>query len=210
MKQRLIGIFIAAIAAYAWGFAFWGAPPQIWGDLPHAYDSWKHTADDAAAGAALRQHFPEVGTYYLPGRHNPKEALDGLYKSGPIAFVHMTSIAGRPQFEPIVMVLGFLLYLVTSIVLSVLLLIGKIPGYFRRVGVVLFAGIAGAIAIRMGESVWWYEDVMWRGWQAIYEVVLFLVFGLILAAFIKPMTTVEAEPEALPELEPQPELGEID
>ena len=88
MKQLVIGIIVASIAVFMFGFLFWGAS-----QLP--YRSWKSTPDDVTARQALREHFPEVGTYYVPGMRHDDETLTELYEQGPLAFVHVTSTGGR-------------------------------------------------------------------------------------------------------------------
>ena len=55
MKNLGIGIVLAAVAIFFWGFLYWGLNP-----LPSG--SWKQTNDDVAAGKALLEHFPESGS----------------------------------------------------------------------------------------------------------------------------------------------------
>ena len=77
MGKNILGVILAALAMFTWGFIYWGASP-----LP--YQSWKHTNDDEAAGQALLEHFPESGTYYLPGFQNDeKTTLHASSKRGP-------------------------------------------------------------------------------------------------------------------------------
>ena len=98
MKRIVPGILLATIAAYFLGFLYWGLNP-----LP--YSVWKRTNDDQAAQQALREHFPESGTYYLPGMYNDEETLSRLSEAGPVGFVHI-SLEGRPVVQPETMMKG--------------------------------------------------------------------------------------------------------
>ena len=66
MKRCVIGIILATLAMYVWGFLYWG------GANPFPYKAWKQTPDDVAAGKALLEHFPETGTYHMPGMNHDR------------------------------------------------------------------------------------------------------------------------------------------
>ena len=104
MKQRVIGIVLATIAVYVWGFLYWGISP-----IP--YTAWKQTNGDEAAQKALLEHFPESGTYYLPGRYHDEETMNRLFEAGPVGFVHI-NLEGRPAVDPSIMISGFFFTLV--------------------------------------------------------------------------------------------------
>ncbi len=59
MLRTIVGVIIAAVVIYAWGFLYWGLGP-------YPKYIWKHPADGDRAGQALVQHFPERGTYFVP------------------------------------------------------------------------------------------------------------------------------------------------
>ncbi len=117
---------MATLAVYAWGMLYWGLNP-----LP--YTAWQRTADDAAAGQALRDHFPRSGTYYLPGLYNDSETLTRLHESGPVAFIHITAREGRPEMDPGIFVKGFVLNLVVVGVIALLLQMA-LPALSRSAG----------------------------------------------------------------------------
>lgn len=181
MTRTLLAALAAAFAMYLFGFAYWAGNP-----LPYA--AWKHTLDDEAAGRALREHFPESGTYYLPGSHHDAETRTRLHERGPVAFVHVTARDGRPVMESAMMAKGFGINLAVAFLLAVML--GKVrsalPGYGQRLAFAALGGLAAAVLVDLGDAVWWYIPLEWKLHQALYTFSVWLVGGAVLAAFIKP------------------------
>ena len=181
MKRLVLGVVLAALAMFFWGFLYWGLNP-----IP--YTSWKKSTDDVAAGEALRRYFPESGTYYIPDVRQDSATVARLYEQGPVGFVHLTSREGRPQQDAMMMVRGLLLYLVTAFVLALLMRMAlpALPTYGRRVAFAALGGLAAALLIDIGDSVWWYIPIGWKLHQALYDATVWLVGGLVLAAFLRP------------------------
>ena len=179
MGRFLLGVALATLALYGWGMLYWGFNP-----LP--YTVWQRTPDDAAAGQALREHFPADGTYYLPGLYNDPATLARLHESGPVAFVHITAALGRPQNDTRVLVAGFLLDLFVVVLLALLLRRASLHHHGARVVLVLLAGSAAVVLIDAGDAVWWYLPWPWKMQQAVYDWSAFAVAGLVLAAFVRP------------------------
>jgi len=61
MSRLFVGAFAVAVVLWAWSTLFYVVSP-----IP--YYTMSQTNDDIAAGEALLEHFPETGTYILPGR----------------------------------------------------------------------------------------------------------------------------------------------
>lgn len=181
MKRLGVGILIATVVVYMWGFLFWGASL-----IP--YGAWTATADDVAAGHGLLEHFPQRGTYFVPGMHHDPEALEALYAEGPIAMVHMLDTDGRPVFEVSFMVKGIFLNLVVVVLVALLLrsAIGGLPTYGSRVKHAALAGLIGAVLIHGGALAWWYMPLGWELVLAAYDFTAVVVIGLVLAKFVEP------------------------
>lgn len=180
MKRFVLGVFLAALAMYIWGLLYWGANP-----LP--YTAWKRVPDEPAARAALLEHFPEDGTYYVPGMHHDNETLAALTEEGPVAFVHMLRREGRPMMDPTILVWGFVLYLAVALVLGLLLRAAApaLPTYGARVKAAALAALAAALMIDLGEAVWWYIPLSWKLHQAVFDFSALLIAGLVLARFVR-------------------------
>jgi hypothetical protein len=181
MKRTLIGVVIACVVLYLWGFLYWGLGP-------YKTLIWKHVRDDAAAGAALRQHFPENGTYLVPGFANDAETMEALSKKGPVAFVHMLAVDGMPSFDPTTMIKGFVLNLIVIVLIALLLrrVATSLPTYVDRVTFVALIGLTAALLIDGGDIAWWHISWEWKLYQAFYSVAFWILTGLILAWFVTP------------------------
>ncbi|MFT5445499.1 MAG: hypothetical protein ACI9DC_000660 [Gammaproteobacteria bacterium] len=179
MIRAMVGISAAAFAVYIWGFVFWGAS-----GLP--YGAWKKVDNEVAVGQVLKEHFPTAGVYAIPGYGADEKDTAQRFENGPVAFVYMTARDGRPMMDPSIMIGGLVLYFAVSAVMFALLKVANVDPYRRRVGLCMLVGVAGALAITLGDVVWWQHDSGWKGWQAFYDVSSFLILGLVISAFTAP------------------------
>ncbi|QDT96452.1 hypothetical protein [Gimesia aquarii] len=181
MKRTVLGIIIAAIVLYVWGFIYWGFGP-------YSTMIWKKSTDDVAAGKALLEYFPQNGTYFVPSFDQDQKTVETLYEAGPVAFVHMLSINGSSMADFSIMIKGFFLNLVVIILIAILLkqVCAALPKYLDRVKFVALAGLISAIFTDFGDAVWWKLDWPWELYQAFYGFSAWLIIGLILAKFIEP------------------------
>ncbi len=180
MKRQIIGVVLATVAVYMWGFLYWGAST-----IP--YSAWQATNDDAAAGKALLEHFPVSGPYYVPRMYNDEETRTKLSDAGPAAFVHIQR-EGRPAVDPSIMLNGFLLTLVTAFLISLLLkkALPALASYTERVGFVALAGVTAVVMIDFGDAVWWKIPWGWKLYQSFYDLVAWVIAGLVLGKCVRP------------------------
>jgi hypothetical protein len=179
LKRTILGIILATIACYFFGFLYWGLNP-----LP--YTSWERTPDDEAAGQALLEHFPTSGTYYIPSHDNDEATLARLHEAGPIGFVHITR-EGKPVMQSDVMAKGFLLTFITSVLIALLLKLAgpALPTYGAVLKFAALAGFTAAVMIDLGDSVWWHISWGWKLHMACYHVTSWVIAGLVLARFTR-------------------------
>ncbi len=177
MKRTILGVFLGGLAVYMWGFAYWGAS-----GIPYA--AWKQAAGgDEAVQQALLEHFPENGTYFVPGMYNEDAELDRLMEAGPVALVHMTAREGRPMMLTSVMVCGFGLCLLVAALTAALLRMARIETYGRRVAFVAMVGLTAVVTIHLGDVVWWMLPLDWKLAQAFYDLAAFGILGAVLGKF---------------------------
>jgi hypothetical protein len=183
MKRILLGSLIAGAAVFVWGFLFWGVS-----GLPDS--ALSRTTDDAAAGQALLNYFPETGSYYLPGPHNDADQLKALHESGPIAFVYFNR-EGKPLMSPILMLYGFMHGVLIAVLVGIALgMLGNaLPTYGDRVKLVALFGLGSSIWIPLSDSIWWYFPLPWQLWKLAGEFTSWLVLGLVLAYFVRAKPT---------------------
>ena len=82
----------------------------------------------------------------MPGFDQDPETVERLFEQGPVAFVHMLAVDGRPQVDASVMIGGFILNLLAIVLIAALLKIAApaLPTYAARVGFVALAGDSGS------------------------------------------------------------------
>lgn len=179
MKKAILGIVIASVVLYMWGFVYWGLGPY-----PKLI--WKQANDDVAAGQALSEHFPENGVYFVPGAGHDQATAEGLYETGPVAMVHMIAADGRPMMDPSIMVGGFALNVVVIVLIGALMcqVRAALPTYAHRVKFAALAGLTAAMLIDCGDIVWWQIDWSWKLYNAFYHFSAWLIVGLVLAKFM--------------------------
>jgi hypothetical protein len=148
MIRAAVGIGAATLAVYGWGFVFWGTS-----GLP--YGAWKQVDDEVEVWQLLKQHFPTDGVYAIPGYGGDEKDTMKRFENGPVAFVYMTAGEGQPMHDMSIMISGLGVYLAVSAVMFALLKVGNIALYRRRVGFCMLVGVAGALAITIGDVVWW-------------------------------------------------------
>lgn len=177
MAKTLGGIVVSTLVLFIWGFIYWGINP-----IP--YESLQQSSNDEAAQQALREHFPESGTYLVPGTDHADDELAELFEAGPIATVHIIA-EGGPVMDPAIMVGGFVLNLV---------FVALMAGFFRMAGAKEFGdfarlsvaiGVIAVVLIDIGDMIWWRETVSWKIWAVIYNFTAFLIVGHLLGIFMK-------------------------
>ena len=180
MLKLIAGIVVTQIVMYLWGFLVWGLGP-------YAKLSWKDVKDLEGARASMREHFPENGTYYVPSFHGAEQAeIEQRMQEGPVAFVHMTAVDGRPLFDVSIMVFGFLLNLAAIVLMAIMLkwVSPSLPSYAPRAGFCFLLALAAVLITDVGQIAWWQLDWTWKLYQGGYDFTFFLLAGLLLSAFV--------------------------
>jgi hypothetical protein len=148
MARLLAGSLVVALVSWAWSVAFYVLSP-----IP--YYTVSATRDDVAAGAALREHFPETGTYILPGRASPAEVRAAMRATGPVATVYIDR-DGAPMASPAKIALGTL----HGVVIGVLIGLGmrwltrRGWGFRDKVALAAIFGTAYTAYPRVADIIW--------------------------------------------------------
>jgi hypothetical protein len=175
--RTLLAALAATVAMYLFGVLYWGA-------ASFPYSPWLETQDDAAAQAALREHFPESGVYYVPGTGNEPERRDQLFGTGPVGFVYV-DVDGRPAFDPGIMVRGFLLNGVIAALLLWLFRLARVePRHGARIGLAALVGLVFVVVVHLGDVVWWVLPVGWELSRAFYNFTAFVLAAAVLSAVL--------------------------
>lgn len=182
MRKQLIGVLLATVAIFLWGFAYWGL-------MSAPYAPLKATNGDDAARQALLEHFPSTGMYLIPGAYNTPEDSARMFAEGPIALVNFVR-EGHPMEDPALIGRGFVLNLVVVLLLAVLMkrALPALPSYRERVVFASLVGLTAVMMIDFGDAVWWRYPLAWKTSQALYGLVSFTIAGAVLGKFLQPQS----------------------
>jgi hypothetical protein len=147
VMRLLLGACAVTVTSWIWSVGFYVLSP-----VP--YWTMSQTLDDRAAGAALLQHFPESGTYILPGRDSGKEIRGELRANGPVATVYLAR-DGAPQSSPLKIILGIVQGFVIGLTLGVamLMLNRYTTKYWNHVAICATVGLAYSAYPRVADIV---------------------------------------------------------
>ena len=178
--RLLLGAFAVTVTSWIWSVGFYVLSP-----VP--YWTVSQTLDDRAAGAALLQHFPESGTYILPGRDSGKEIRSELRANGPVATVYLDR-DGAPQSSPLKIILGIVQGFVIGLTLGVamLMLNRYTVKYWNHVAICTTVGLAYSAYPRVADIV--FSDFpQGYQWMMIFsDFVSFVLMIMVMAWFTRP------------------------
>lgn len=180
MKNLAVGSLLAAVAMFIFGAVYWSSPVMSVGA--------REVADDAAAQSILRHAFPETGVYWVPGMRlyaEDTERYNALHEAGPVAMINIVQDPGPPM-APSTFVAGFLHEWIVCFLIGLLLLrvAPALPGYGDRVGFVTLAGFVMAVFVDLGAVIWWNMPLALQLVDGLYNVVAWLLAGLVMARFV--------------------------
>lgn len=184
MKKHLVGPLLAALAAFILGFIYWGLPPLL------AYKTLGSVADVSGTALAVGKMFPASGTYLLPSPLDGEATMNELAARGPSIEVHIVKEPFTGADMGKCMALGFLHVFVISLLLS-FLLCGLEKAFVRWTCRVKFCSAIGLLVAtgNLGYVIWWHHSLGWTVAQSVYDFLMYLVIGLVLAKFVTPKET---------------------
>lgn len=177
MVRLALGAVLAAVVLFFFGFLYWGLNP-----LP--YRAWHQASDDVAAGAALKQHFPEAGTYFVPAMTHAAAEHEKLSADGPVAMIHILP-QGKPLMDPNQMGAGFVLGLLVSVGMALVIWIARaaLVTWAHCLALSLAVGLVAAILVDGGDVVWWFASPSWALSRGLYDAAACLVAGGVVGLF---------------------------
>jgi hypothetical protein len=187
--RMVIGSIVSAVLLMAWGFVFWDV-------LPYPGQMWKGIPNEDAAIKTLKDDLPESGVYVSPEprplmetNEATQEAFKTKHKAGPLVqiFYHKEGI---DPMDPMTFGFGFLHYLVSTFLASMLLVMAlhSLPSFFGRLIFVFLAGIFGAVFIDGLAAIWLHHDWKYQAFSAGFHASNWLLAGIVLAIAIRPKT----------------------
>jgi hypothetical protein len=180
MGRLLAGSAVVTVVLWTRSVVFYVLSP-----LP--YYTVSQTRDDRAAGQALLQHFPESGTYILPGRQSPREVRLDMRSHGPVATVYIKR-EGAPFSSPAKVLVGTAQGLLIGILLGLAMrgLARGVPGFAPRVGIAATFGLSYTVYPRVADMIW-SDFPQGYQWMMIFsDGVSWLLMAIVMAWFTRP------------------------
>ncbi len=179
MKKFVLAPALAALAMFLWGFLYYGLS-----GIP--YRPLGHTVADV--GPALNALFPSDGTYLIPDPKGSPEIKAEQMKRGQFAMVHIRK-SGIAAMDPLLLAKGYALEFLCCALL--MLLRHKTQAAVRdfscTVKFSLMIGLIATVFSNGGEIIWWHQDFAWHAMTMIHDGVAWLLAGIVLAFFVKPI-----------------------
>jgi hypothetical protein len=177
--KSLIGIVLAAVVMFFWGFLFWTVSP-----LPKRI--MKTAPDEMALAQGLGAQLKDSGVYILPGmrEREPESEYASRVKAGPLAWV----IFRREGTEPLgatTFAAGFLHMLASVAIMAWLLGLAGPDTYAGRLGLTLVAGLAGSVFSNLGKPIWWIQPWDFHILNFAYDITSWALAALVLAHFVR-------------------------
>ena len=180
MVRFFAGSLLVALVLWVWSTLFYVVSP-----VP--YYTMSETADDLAAGQALLDHFPETGTYILPGRYNSDEVRSQMRNSGPVATIYFNR-NGSPEASVTKILIGTFNSICIGVLigLAMLMLNRHTTDYWSHVAIGSMFGIAYTAYPR-------FADIIWSDFPYGYQLMMIFSDGfswilavMVMAWFTRP------------------------
>ena len=182
MTRLFIGSLLVALVLWVWSTLFYVISP-----VP--YFTMSETADDIAAGEALLEHFPETGTYILPGRYNDSDVRSQMRNNGPVATLYITR-DGSPEASGLKIFIGTFNSICIGLLLGIaMMMLNKFTtDYWTQVKIGSMFGIAYTAYPR-------FADIIWSDFPYGYQMMMIFSDGfswilavMVMAWFTRPTT----------------------
>ena len=134
-------------------------------------------ADQEAALADIKRHFPDTGAYMVPAPANMELLAKG---SQAVVYVDHEVPASRP--DPQAMALGFVHNILMALV--VFLLLRHQEGMSQHLKTGALAGLAAVVVIEGSDTLWWLYPLSWKIHSVVYHFLCFVLAAALLSKFM--------------------------
>jgi hypothetical protein len=180
MVRLILGALCVTVVLWVWSTVFYVV-------LPVPYYTMSQTDDDIAAGQALLEHFPETGTYILPGRFSGDDVRSAMRGNGPVATIYFNR-DGAPEASTAKILIGSVNSFMIGLLIgfAMLLLNRHTTNYWSHVAIGSMFGIAYTAYPR-------FADIIWSDFPPGYQLMMIFSDGfswilmvMVMAWFTRP------------------------
>lgn len=174
MKKFILAPALAALAMFLWGFIYFGIS-----GIPY------RALEDSTGLAAALSSLPADGAYAVPDPRSGEEAMAAAMKTGPVAMVHFRKAS---QSMGSIMIKGYIHEFISCLLLVVLLVRceSSLKTYRCRVMFSLVVGVLIAFFSHGCSAIWWQQSWSWSLMMMLYDVIAWLLAGLVLGKMAAP------------------------
>lgn len=182
MGRLFLGAIAVTVVSWVWSTLFY-----VVSDIPYYTMSETRNADDIAAGQALLEHFPETGTYILPGRYSDDTVRKQMRENGPVATVYIDR-EGQPEVSPVKFLIGTFNNIVIGLLIgyAMIMLNKHTTDYWTHVAIGSTFGMAYTAYPR-------FADIIWSAFPPGYQLMMIFSDGfswilmvMVMAWFTRP------------------------
>ncbi|MEZ6132655.1 MAG: hypothetical protein R3C59_28645 [Planctomycetaceae bacterium] len=166
----LVASFVTAIALFFFGFLWWGMLMPIIEPTT--------VISDQALIDSMSSSLNESAVYFYPD-----PATEPGESTGPMAILYFNT--DMPDMGKM-LGMGFGHMFITALLVTAFVSSQKLPTFAARFGVVFFVGLLIAVWADVGNMIWWRYPPGWTAFHFGYDVLSWLLAGVIIAAIIKP------------------------
>ena len=181
----LLAALTGGLAMFAWGCVTHALPPL-------AHSGMTFTAPDSPAVEALRTGFPQDGMYVFPGPRGDfgdKAVMNRMTedtRKGPAGLLFIRPHGDEPMMTR-QLVIEFVSDVLAALIAALLLACTTLRSYGARVLFVTEIGLAAWLTLQVSYWNWYHFPTAQTGAELVDLVGGFLVAGLAIAAFVKPV-----------------------
>jgi hypothetical protein len=161
---------LSAVVLFFFGFVWWGMLMPV---LQPA-----DVITDSTLVDKMNASLNESGLYFYPTYVEPVDA-----NAGPMATLYFNTSA--PSM-PMMMGMGFVHMLVSALLASIGLSFVSRRAFMERFALVFFLGLFVAVWADLGNMIWWRYPLAWTAFHFAYDVLSWLLAGLIIASIVRP------------------------
>ncbi|HKP37240.1 MAG TPA: hypothetical protein VJT71_10295 [Pyrinomonadaceae bacterium] len=186
-KQLVLGTILGGIVLFFWSFIAWTF-------IPWPGEPLRSFNNEAALEQAIVSNAPVSGVYILPNPHKSgvtaeqQTASEEKLMRGPMVFASVRLGAMRPF--PVLLITQLLIYLVSALIVTFLLLKTAGLSYGQRVVFVTICGLLIFLGGKMDQWVWWSFSTSYLMAEFGAIIIGWILAALVIAKFAtgKPAT----------------------
>lgn len=179
--RALLGILIASVLMFVWGFLYWGLLPISSGVL-------KTLPNQDAIVPVLNDNIPATGVYMIPSGSDQTEPTQDVldrHLRGPVATLIFQK-EGGPMMPPSTLLKGYLHMLVATVLAALVLMASGRREYFGRFMICFWLGAFVAVWPELSRMIWFSFPKEYVVLYMVYHFSTCVLMGIVLSAFVKP------------------------